>query len=855
MKNKISYVIIYVIILSNIIFSQNLLKELEVSIKIMDTAISAQPNTAKLIVKSEIPELSFESNKGLIKVDNIRTGEWILTLYPGNQRIQIKADNYISHSNRFTFKKQKAYECLVSEKRKVLFRAVDEKLVEVSFKFNVNDVYCSYNQFAPNRSINNISIFKIPAGEYTFHFKKDGYKTHSRTIKIINDTTFDIALIEDKTVISEYRLPGIAIIISNPPGAEIILDGQKFGNAPSTISGLSPGQHQLELRKSKYYSNFSTIEIEEGKSKNLNLNLLQKFGYLTVLGNPDGSEVFINGKLIGSTPMDRFEVESGEYDVLIKKDLYHNYESYNVVINDGQYTDLEYHLMPSYGSIYILTEPEINAEVFIDGKTVGVTPYTNNRYPSGKYNIEIKKKYYYSNTELITVSDGKTTRRTYLLRPSVGKVFINSKGSNIYLNDTFISKDNTELTLNPGTYFIKLEREGFHTQEKEVMVQAGIDEKINLTLLPKQGSVSIYIEPPDYNNQSEVIINGKSYGQAPVIRAFPVGEHKITVKVIGKTYNRNISLKENQDISVNINVNDDDWAVSAKKTDITPIISKPVSDSKVRSDQVPKGDHVIIWDTKYLGIGVAEYIGSVKEQDASIIKYRAINSLIIKNTHILGIWDNTKYRIGSGFQVGDSVSTFIEGHFRKCIVENITETKVKIKYHAIRFGVLRMITKNVSSKQIVYQINQNKSRVFNPSIEKIIKHPAIDASDFPFRAKDLVIYYLTYPRSHVGIGEIISIDKFSKKLFIKGTEKSKAEGIIVNSVLTHWNNKVHRIGSNFILGDEVAFFDEKNWRMGIVKDLNNLIKEAKIQYFIIKNGNRVDKTIRIGYEKMVKTLK
>jgi len=60
----------------------------------MAMVVVRNPEIGVLIAESVIPELSFESNMGIIKVTHDRPGEWVLHLYPGTNLITFKAEGY-----------------------------------------------------------------------------------------------------------------------------------------------------------------------------------------------------------------------------------------------------------------------------------------------------------------------------------------------------------------------------------------------------------------------------------------------------------------------------------------------------------------------------------------------------------------------------------------------------------------------------------------------------------------------------------------------------------------------------------------------------------------------------------------
>lgn len=547
------------------LLAQDLLKEMDVTIKVMDKGVSAQPNTAKLMVKSNIINPSFESNRGIITVDNNGNGEYTITLYPGNQNFGIKAEGYVAYRERHTFDRQKVYECIIKEKSEYSVRNIEEDLFETSFIFNVSEVYASFDDNAPNQSVGKNAIFKLSEGEYTFHFKKDGYKAVDRTIRISKDDAIKIDLIKDSSQRVVYQAPGIVVINSFPTGAEIILDGQIYGNTKKTLTGITPGKHQLTIGKSRYFSEYSSFEMSSGEVKNINITLKPNFGYLTIKSHPNNAEILVDNMSIGYTPINNYEIESGKYIFSAKKELYHTYSSEEFVINNNDTTFIEFELRPAFGGLEINSLPESGAEVLINGKIIGKTPFVSNKFPSGKYTIELKKKYFSSVSKEIIISDGKTVKKTIILNPNYGTLQVNSNQADIYINDALIEKDSLETRLLPGIYKVRLERDNYYSQEEKITMYAGRTETVNIELLPKQGSVSIVIEPDSLQFNTVILINGTSVGNPPLIKTLAIGSYIITAKLGRDSFNQSVNIKENTDSPVKFLLQEDGKLVTTQQ--------------------------------------------------------------------------------------------------------------------------------------------------------------------------------------------------------------------------------------------------------------------------------------------------
>lgn len=545
------------------LYAQGELQEMEVKIQVVEKGVSAEPQAAKLLVKSTIPNLTFESNMGVKKSEKVAEGEWKLTLYPGNQRLTIKAAGYVSFSDRFSFENQKVYEVFVTSKSKKRPEVIDQKLFEITFELNVEEVYCAYGQFAPILSHGKKAIFKLPAGEYTFRFEKDQYRTVVTTIKVEQDKVVPIQMIADVTQRVPFRPPALVIIESNPAGAEILIGGQKFGNTPATLN-LSAGEYELELRKPLYYPYVGKFTLTAGESKTVRQDLVPRFGYVSINSVPAGAEVFLNGISVGKTPIQKLPQNSGAYQLTVKLNNYYPYEE-KFDLKDNEHKQLNCALKPAFGTLEIRSLPEDSAEVWIGEKRIGFTPYLNKEFPSGVYHVVVKKKYYFPSEEQVTVEDEKVTRRTYILNPSVGTLIVKAPEADIYLDAKYAGRGRIEEKLYPGTYKVTAEREKYYPQTREVSLALGEVKTLDIELEPKIGSLSVIVEPNEARN-AELVLDNKYIGQAPKVITEIIGTYQLEAKAPGfLPESRKVTIVENQNIPVKFSLQTYEGSIKQKR--------------------------------------------------------------------------------------------------------------------------------------------------------------------------------------------------------------------------------------------------------------------------------------------------
>lgn len=99
--------------------------------------------------------------------------------------------------------------------------------------------------------------------------------------------------------------------------------------------------------------------------------------------------------------------------------------------------------------------------------------------------------------------------------------------SQIYLNDKEV-KNNETMRVRPGEYAIRVEREGFDSEERQIEVRGSDETRLMFALLPSDGDYSWYIENSDDGLILDSVMSAKSTErdeqigeQFPVLSALP----------------------------------------------------------------------------------------------------------------------------------------------------------------------------------------------------------------------------------------------------------------------------------------------------------------------------------------------
>ncbi len=159
---------------------------------------------------------------------------------------------------------------------------------------------CSFNNLRPER--------------YSLEVQKEGYQPLQTALQIKGGEA------QDQKLKLEPLAKGI-FISTDPPGADVFINGAKqSGQTPVTLP-LAPGQYNLVLRLSGYEAYSGNIQVTDIQTK-LNVSLTERsatrVAWAQVNSNPKGAEIIVDGNSTGQFTPSRIQVPSGLHTVTLK---------------------------------------------------------------------------------------------------------------------------------------------------------------------------------------------------------------------------------------------------------------------------------------------------------------------------------------------------------------------------------------------------------------------------------------------------------------------------------------------------------------------------------------------------------
>lgn len=238
---------------------------------------------------------------------------------------------------------------------------------------------------------------------------------------------------------------------------------------------------------------------------------LQNKGKMTFKSSPSGAQITIQGKMIGVTPRETNPVLPGMYIVKFEKPGYHT-EWRPVTVEAGKNTLAEVKFRP-VTSVAMITSTPRGAQVYKNGKVVGITPCLIPGLTTGIHKIRLQL----TGTVPREVSWEVTSDRPFMthvsLLPNTGtlKVTSDPRDAKLYIDGEEKGLTPFDEKIEQGEHEIKVVKNGFEPYVKNISLKRDGTETVHALLKIQPIPLVITSKPAG----AMVRINGKNYGLTP----------------------------------------------------------------------------------------------------------------------------------------------------------------------------------------------------------------------------------------------------------------------------------------------------------------------------------------------------
>ena len=226
---------------------------------------------------------------------------------------------------------------------------------------NATELIRDINKYLPwqvqtaNKSIITEFIAHYEKTEQTATLHSSLYKSVKPTLSwisiIVLIILFFFSLINVNRFFVNERLSNLTVK-SNSKEFDVVLDNKLAGSSETggiQLSKILPGNHELEIIGSGKYGIYSSnIYLNPAEKKYQQIMLPEKNNKvnLTITTYPIESEVYLNNRFIGKTPIDKLILSSGMQNIEIRKNGYKDFNIFKDLVSEQSYS-LHYSLLPN----------------------------------------------------------------------------------------------------------------------------------------------------------------------------------------------------------------------------------------------------------------------------------------------------------------------------------------------------------------------------------------------------------------------------------------------------------------------------------------------------------------------------
>ncbi|HEY2903312.1 MAG TPA: PEGA domain-containing protein [Polyangia bacterium] len=328
------------------------------------------------------------------------------------------------------------------------------------------------------------NVFDVVSGRHQLEIKKAGYKTFSDWVDLGEDERRTVELTLERT-----EQPGGALLVTSDGGGDVWVDGVRKDVAPAMIPSLPAGEHVVEVRKDGQPPWRQTVTVVAGQQAKVSANLSAVGGSaLRVIASEPDVEVFVDGEDKGRAPLSVKDVAAGQHIVEGRKPKF-KAASQSVRVVPGEQVVVEVKMEPaplaSRSSLKVQSTVP-NAEVFVDGSSLGRAPIDRTDLEPGKHYIVVHKDGFTDfKREVILIEGVPVAMVADLSATGAVRILSTPEGADVRIDGELIGKSPLLRDAVPaGDHVIEFKLKAYFDHKETIKVEGGREKLFSVDLKP-----------------------------------------------------------------------------------------------------------------------------------------------------------------------------------------------------------------------------------------------------------------------------------------------------------------------------------------------------------------------------------
>jgi hypothetical protein len=201
---------------------------------------------------------------------------------------------------------------------------------------------------------------------------------------------------------------GTLSIISDPAGAEVLIDDKPVGMTPYSNQSTQAGDYKITLRKKDFNDYSISVSVGRGESRDVTAKLTASIGRLSIQVKPYGS-VFVDGSLRqeNSDVLSMIDLPAGIHQVKAQHPSYGNWEK-AVAVEAGEVAEVVVDFN-RFAALTVIALDEsgggLTAGIFVDNRPTEYATPKLLKLRHGRHSIEVRRQGYHTQQQSINLEN------------------------------------------------------------------------------------------------------------------------------------------------------------------------------------------------------------------------------------------------------------------------------------------------------------------------------------------------------------------------------------------------------------------------------------------------------------------
>jgi len=320
------------------------------------------------------------------------------------------------------------------------------------------------------------NVFDVFAGHHQIEVKKQGYKPFTEWI--------DLAEEERRTrdlMLERSELPPGSLLVTSDGGGDVYVDGVRKDVAPAMISALPPGEHIIEVRREGSQPWRQNVTIVSGQQSKVTANLgvaADSIADLKVIATEPDVEVFVDGEDKGHAPLQIKDLHPGAHVIEGRKPRF-KVSQQAIKIGGGEQAvvQLKMELSPEDRPKAALRVQSLvpDAEVFLDGSSIGKAPVERHDLDPGKHFVVVRKDGFADyKREVVLVENQPTVFAAELKASGMLRFLSTPRGASVLIDGEPIGATPAQRPeVSAGDHIVEFKMAGYFDSKQTIKVEGG----------------------------------------------------------------------------------------------------------------------------------------------------------------------------------------------------------------------------------------------------------------------------------------------------------------------------------------------------------------------------------------------